>query len=81
MEREEVILILCEITDLEIIIRMLRIILETVEQINNLIQPVKKWLRRMPFLKSVILVLDFTEIILESVIHLLELFESLSRSG
>ena len=79
-EKERVILVLCEITDLEVVIKMLKILLETTEQINDLIRPVKKWLKRIPILRNIILILDFTEIILESLIYLIEFFESISNN-
>ncbi len=80
LERDEVILILCELTDLEVIIRFLKIILDAIEQINNLIRPVRKWLTRIPWLRPIIIIIDFAEVIIEAVIHLLEIFESISNS-
>jgi hypothetical protein len=81
IERDEVILILCKLFEESEILKLLRIALDAVDMINDIIKPAVKWLARVPFLKRVITVLEVTEVILKVLIVLVEFFESLERSG
>jgi hypothetical protein len=76
-ERTAVVFELCGITDFQIekIIILLRLILDAARAINDLIEPIKKWLKKIPFLKSVVSVLEYTELILEGLLYLIEFFE------
>lgn len=80
VERDEVILVLCELFEESDILRLLYILRDGIEAINDIIEPVRKWFTRFAWLRPVLIVLEITEVILNTTILLIEFFEALSRS-
>lgn len=76
-ERDKVILFICGDFEESDILRLLYILRDAVEQVKDIIEPVAKWLRRVPILRQVLIVLEIVELMLNTLILLIELFESL----